>query len=92
MLARPIMLALAIVALAYPAAAADARKPGRTVPETEVRALSDATYGEILRQACSKGHCYTPEEMASGYRRHFEEFRLQLEDKGYIILVGEAGA
>lgn len=92
MSARSLIQALALVALALPAAAADARKPARTVLESAVRALSDATYGEILRQACSKGHCFTPDQMASGYRRHFEEFKLRLEDKGYIILVGEAGA
>jgi hypothetical protein len=85
---RPILLALAIAVLAPPAIAADAR----TVLESDVRALSDATYGELLRQACSKGHWYTPEQMENGYRRHFEELKLRLQDEGYIILVGEAGA
>jgi hypothetical protein len=92
MLTRPIILALAILALGQPALADDAGKPGRTVLESEARAISDATYGEILRQACNKGYCFTPAEMESGYRRHFQEFKLRLENEGYIILVGEAGA
>jgi hypothetical protein len=92
MLARPIMLALALLALGPAALAADARKPGKAIPESEVRAISDATYGELLRQACRKGYCFTPAEMESGFRRHFEEFKLRLEDEGYVILVGEAGA
>jgi hypothetical protein len=64
----------------------------RMVSEVTVQMLSDLTYGEILRQAASKGWHYTPEQIESGYRRHFEEMKLRFIDCGYTILAGEAGA
>jgi hypothetical protein len=71
---------------------ASEKKTHRVVSEAVVRTVSDLTYTEILNQALRKGWRYTPEQIASGYRRHFEEFRLQLIDQGYTIVVGEAGA
>jgi ABC-type transporter MlaC component len=86
-------MAMAVFAalLAGPAQAAEARSP-RIVSEAVVRVLSDLSYGEILRQALSKGWRYTPEQVASGYRRHFEEMKLRFIDSGYTILAGEAGS
>jgi hypothetical protein len=54
--------------------------------------MSAMAYTELLRQALGKGWRYTPEQIECGYRRHFEEFKLQLLDQGYTIVVGEAGA
>jgi hypothetical protein len=76
---------------AGPATAAD--KPGgRLISEAALHRLSDLVYEEILRHARSKGWYYTPEQIASGHRRHFEEMKLRFIDEGYVILAGEAGA
>jgi len=64
----------------------------KLIAESTVRLVSDLTYTELLSQAIAKGWRYTPEQIESGYRRHFEEFKLQLIDQGYTIVVGEAGA
>jgi hypothetical protein len=90
---KPYFAVLAIVAivLAGPASAGET-KTHRVVAEAAVRMVSDLTYTELLSQALRKGWRYTPEQVESGYRRHFEEFKLQLIDQGYTILVGEAGA
>jgi hypothetical protein len=44
--------------------------------------ISDLTYGEILCQAQAKVWRYTPEQLASTYRRHFEELKLRFVDGG----------
>src|SRR5262249_45422560 len=64
----------------------DVSKLPKVVSEAAVRWLSDMTYAELLRQATSKGGNYTPAQIESGYRRHYEEFKLQLIDHGYTIL------
>ncbi len=87
-------MAMAVFAalLAGPAQAAEEARSPRIVSEAVVRVLSDLSYGEILRQALSKGWRYTPEQVASGYRRNFEEMKLRFIDSGYTILAGEAGS
>jgi ABC-type proline/glycine betaine transport system substrate-binding protein len=91
---KPYFAVLVIVAimLAGAAGAGEKTKTHRVVSEADVRIVSDLTYTELLSQALKKGWRYTPEQIESGYRRHFEEFKLQLIDQGYSILVGEAGA
>jgi ABC-type proline/glycine betaine transport system substrate-binding protein len=86
-------VAMAVFAalLAGPAPAAEEARSPMIVSEAVVRVLSDLSYGEILRQALSKGWHYTPEQIESGYRRHFEEMKLRFIDCGYTILAGEAG-
>ena len=90
---KPFFAVLAIVGimLAGSAGAGEKMPTQRVVTETAVRMVSDLTYAEILSQALRKGWRYTPEQIESGYRHHFEEFKLQLIDQGYTILVGEAG-
>jgi hypothetical protein len=83
---------IAAMMLAGPATSGEKIETARIVSEAEVRMLSDLTYTELLSQALGKGWRYTPEQIESGYRRHFDEFKLQLIDQGYTILVGEAGA
>ena len=70
-----------------------ARPPteANVITEVELKRLSDAVYSWLLDQAIQKGHFYSPEVIASGYKRHFEELKVQLIGQGYIILVGEAG-
>jgi hypothetical protein len=88
-------LSIAAVAAALaiaPALAGEKSAPPKLIPESAVRFISDLTYTELLSQAMKKGWRYTPAQIESGYRRHFEEFKLQLIDQGYTIVVGEAGA
>jgi hypothetical protein len=73
------------------AGADDIASPRKAVSEVEVKMISDFTYAELLGQAMKRGWRYTPAQIESGYRRHFEEFKLQLIDQGYVILAGEAG-
>lgn len=91
---KPYFAVLAVVAimLAGPVGAGEKAKMQRIITEAAVRTVSDLTYTELLSQALRKGWRYTPEQIDRGYRRHFEEFKLQLIDQGYTILVGEAGA
>ena len=86
---RALMAATALLA----AASAAADKPAsRFISEAALHRISDLIYEEIFRQAQSKGWRYTPAQIASGYRRHFEEMRLRFLDEGYVILAGEVGA
>lgn len=89
---RIAMLALLVAVAAQPAQAGEKAKAQKLVSEAAARIVSELTYTELLRQAMSKGWRYTPEQIERGYRRHFEEFKLQLIDQGYTIVVGEAGA
>ena len=87
---------LSIVAVAAltvaPALAGEKSSTPKLIAESTARLVSDVTYTELLTQAMEKGWRYTPAQIESGYRRHFEEFKLQLIDQGYTIVVGEAGA
>ena len=83
-----IVAALAVA----PVLAGEKSAPSKVIAESTVRFVSDLTYAELLRQAQEKGWRYTPAQVENGYRRHFEEFKLQLIDRGYTIVVGEAGA
>jgi hypothetical protein len=83
-----IVAALAVA----PVLAGEKSATPKLIAESTVRLVSDLTYTELLSQAIAKGWRYTPEQIESGYRRHFEEFKLQLIDQGYTIVVGEAGA
>ena len=88
-----LLRAVALILIALLADPLQAAEQGhRVVSEADVQMLSALNYGEILRQATSKGWRYTPEQIESGYRRHFEEMKLRFIDCGYAILVGEAGA
>ncbi len=76
---------------ASPVCAGGSSKYPKIIAEAEAKGLSDAVYAWLLDQAIRKGHHYSPEAIASGYKRHFEELTLQLIDQGYTILAGEAG-
>jgi len=83
--------ALAIGLSAMPARAGDKAGEPRVTTEAAVRMIGNLTYTEILRRAWRNGWRFTPEQIESGYRRHFEELKLQLIDQGFLILGGEAG-
>ncbi len=85
------ILAMLAVAFAQPAYAGEKIEPRKPISEAEVQIVSDATYTELLRQALNKGWRFAPEQIEKGYRRHFEELKLQLINQGYRILAGEAG-
>jgi hypothetical protein len=89
---RTAAMALLVAMVVQPLQAGDRSRPQMVISEAEARMISEITYTELLGQALSKGWQYTPEQIENGYRRHFEEFKLQLIDQGYTILVGEAGA
>jgi hypothetical protein len=88
-----IAAAALLVAMAVQPLCADDRPDAhRVITEGDARMMSAMAYTELLRQALGKGWRYTPEQIECGYRRHFEEFKLQLLDQGYTIVVGEASA
>jgi hypothetical protein len=86
------MALLAAATIVQPLHAGDRAAVHKVISEAEARMISEMTYAELLGQALKKGWRFTPEQIESGYRRHFEEFKLQLIDQGYTILAGEAGA
>ena len=75
-----------------PALAGDKSSAPKLISESAARFVSDVTYTALLSQAMAKGWRYTPAQIENGYRRHFEEFKLQLIDQEYTIVVGDAGA
>lgn len=85
------ILALVAVLSATPAQAGEAARKPRVTTEAAAKMISDLTYTDILRQAWRKGWRFTPEQIESGYRRHFEEFKLVLMDQGFSILGAEDG-
>jgi hypothetical protein len=90
---RSCFTVLAIAAMMHAGSAvAGEGKTDRVISEADAKIVSDAIYTDLLCRALRKGWRYTPEQIESGYRRHFEEFKLRLIDQGYTILVGEAGA
>jgi len=90
---RYIAILMLIVTSLTASANADSRaNQQQTLTEAEVKQVSDAVYTWILEQSAMKGHRFSPEQIQSGYRHHLEELKLQLIDRGYIILAGEGGA
>ncbi|MES0101830.1 hypothetical protein [Mesorhizobium sp. M0019] len=59
---------------------------GTPISIEAVRLASDRVYSDLLRRAYANGWRYPPEQIKSGFKRHFEETRLQLIDQGYIIV------
>ena len=68
---------------------AEAGQSAKRLTEAQVWALSNAQYTQILSDAHDKGLDYTASQVASGYRRHHEEYRLRLIEKSYKIGAGE---
>jgi len=86
-----VAFALLASVVAQPVVAEDKVMPLKYVSEAEARIVSEILYTELVRQSFNKGRRFSREQIERGYRRHFEEFKLQLIDKGYVIIVGEIG-
>jgi hypothetical protein len=79
----------ATLCLTTPLAAQEDRPAPRILTEYELGVVSDAVYSQLLQGAMAKGHRFTPEQIASGRRRHQEELRLRLIDQGVRIVAGQ---
>jgi hypothetical protein len=62
------------------------RLPYKPISEEAVRLASGRLYSDILTQQCLQGRRYSRSQIESGFKRHFEEMRLALMDKGYTIV------
>ena len=71
--------------------AGDKAKAVKIVPEAVVKMISDLTHGESAPGA-SQGLAPHPGQIASTYRRRFEELKVRFNRQGSTILVGEADA
>jgi hypothetical protein len=84
--------ALAVLVLALSATTSlpeDTRSPAKSISEDAVKIASAYAYSDLLRKAYRNGRRYTPSAIETGFRRHFEEFKLQLIDQGYTITPGD---
>jgi hypothetical protein len=61
------------------------------ISEETVKIASAWVYSDLLRQAYEKGWRYDPSHIESGFKRHFEELKLQLIDQGHTIVPDEVG-
>jgi hypothetical protein len=70
---------------ATPSWCGDAGPRSISISEEAVRIASARAYSDLLRQAYRNGRRYTSRAIENGFRRHFEELKLQLLDDGYTI-------
>ena len=61
-------------------------KPYKPIFEEKVRMASALRYSDILSQECMHGRRYPQSRIENGFKRHFEEMRLQLVASGYTIV------
>jgi hypothetical protein len=59
---------------------------GKVISENVVRAASAGLYSDILIRACRNGWRYPRPQIENGFKRHFEELKLQLIDQGYTVV------
>ncbi|WP_192179003.1 hypothetical protein [Mesorhizobium amorphae] len=76
-------MAAMLVASAGPCWSNDASKQ---ISEDALRLTSARMYSGILRQECLHGRRYAQSRIENGFKRHFEEMRLQLIADGYTIV------
>lgn len=60
------------------------------ISEEVVRILSARAYSDLLLQAYQKGWRYPRSQVENGFKRHFEELKLQLIAQGYQIVTDDA--
>lgn len=60
--------------------------PYKPISEETVRVVSAQMYSDILRRACLQGHRYPRSQIESVFKRHFQEMRLMLAEKGYTVV------
>lgn len=56
------------------------------ITEEDLRAVSDAGYLALLAGCAQANQTYTPEQVASGLRRHYQERRARMIDAGFTIV------
>lgn len=84
------MTALMAVLSAGQCLATDSAFGNKRIYEADVKFASARAYSDLLLQAYEKGWRYTPSAIENGFKRHFEELKLQLIDQGYTIVPGTA--
>ena len=77
------LLAAMLVASAGRCWSNDASKQ---ISEDALRLISAEMYSGILSQECRHGRRYAQSRIENGFKRHFEEMRLQLIADGYSIV------
>lgn len=82
-------IALALVFSSVPPSSpGDELSPQKVISEDAARIISARLYSVILMKACRSGWRYPLSHVKSGFKRHFDEFKLQLVSNGYIIVTG----
>lgn len=76
---------------APPCLSGEEERPGKVILQEDVRILSARLYSAILIRACQNGWRYPLKHVRNGFKRHFEEFKLQLSNDGYTIVSTGAG-
>ncbi|GLS17175.1 hypothetical protein GCM10007874_01900 [Labrys miyagiensis] len=77
---------LAVLLALLPNLAAHPGEAHHRIGEVDARRLSDAEYEAILETARRNGWIYPAEQVESGHRRYFQEFRMRLMNRGYEIV------
>ncbi|MEK1851857.1 MAG: hypothetical protein AAAC48_08225 [Phyllobacterium sp.] len=65
-------------------------QPKPIISEEMVRIISAKAYSKLLLQAYEKGWRYPRSQIEKGFKRHFEELKLQLVAQGYAIISQDA--
>ncbi len=85
-----VVAALACLAFSTTPENAAATDCGRLViSESAVQMASMGAYYRILLQSYERGRRFAPQQVQKGFRRHFEELKLQWENRGYAVLSEE---
>ena len=79
---RSLIFALGLCLLATPAPAGEEH----SITEEHLRAVSDAGYLALFAGCAQPNQTYTPEQIASGLRRHYQERRARMIDAGFTIV------
>jgi hypothetical protein len=84
-------VALALVFSSVPPSSpGDELSPDKVISEDDARIISARLYSIILMKACRSGWRYPLSHVKSGFKRNFDEFKLQLVNNGYTIVPGRA--
>ena len=85
----PILAAMiAMLLSAGPCPAEDPQNDAAPISDTVVRKISAGLYSDLLVRACRNGWRYSRSQIRNGFKRHFEELKLQLILEGHTIVPG----
>ena len=82
---RSFILILGLLIPAVPAVA----DQQQSITDEQLRALSDAEYIALITDKNEDGWSYTPEQVASGLRRQYQERRARMIDVGFTVVSGD---